>query len=202
MRARGVAAAVRPFAAHGLVEALDLTAQPRPQPAIRHLRAHVTRSLRRSSLAHRPSAVRPRCLRQRKAAEDRAREDTLRSYLQQMSDLITDHDLRSQRRTDTQTLARTLTLVALRHLDPLRKGVVVQFLVESGLITTVVEIERRRGGLFRTSTLPAALPVSTTLGWTRTGIPMSDADGSASSNGANRTADGSGPHPPVRPPAR
>jgi hypothetical protein len=81
---------------------------------------------------------------ERTAAEDRARGDMLRTYLQQMSDLITDHHLRTQPRrqppTNAQALARTLTLVALRQLDPLRKGHVVQFLMESDLI-----MEERRG---------------------------------------------------------
>lgn len=101
------------------------------------------------------------------AARERAREDTLQTYLEQMSDLITNHGLRTEvgvaqeevtdlvadarpvpgtRRepgvqredappTAAQTLARTLTLVALRQLDPARKGLVVQFLMESDLST-------------------------------------------------------------------
>lgn len=111
--------------------------------------------------------------RNREDQQERAREDTLRAYLQQMSDLITDHGLRTRvnvqqpindllqdartregvrtrsrvepqgdvvQRDDApptaaQTLARTLTLVALRQLDPVRKGLVVQFLKESNLIT-------------------------------------------------------------------
>lgn len=80
--------------------------------------------------------------RDRRAADDRAREDTLRTYIQQMSDLITDHGLRTKPRvqrlddppTSAQVLARTLTLAALRQLDPVRRGLVVQFLAESDLI--------------------------------------------------------------------
>ncbi len=49
----------KPLKAH-----TELSARPAPRPAIRHLRAHFTRSPRLASLAHRPSAVRLRCLRQ------------------------------------------------------------------------------------------------------------------------------------------
>ena len=74
-----------------------------------------------------------RAARDRASAEDRAREETLRTYLQQMSDLMT----RPGRATaDTQTLAQTLTLVALRRLDGARKGLVVEFLIEADLIET------------------------------------------------------------------
>jgi hypothetical protein len=62
-----------------------------------------------------------RAARERKLAADRAREDTLRVYLQQMSDLITQHGLR-RAQGGTPTLARTLTLIALRRLDSERKG--------------------------------------------------------------------------------
>jgi hypothetical protein len=77
-----------------------------------------------------------RAQRERAAAEDRAREDTLRTYIQQMSDLITRYGVRGpyDRGADTSTLARTLTLVALRRLDGKRKGIVVQFLLEERLI--------------------------------------------------------------------
>ena len=83
---------------------------------------------------------------QRVIAEDRAQEDTLRTYFQQMSDLITQSKVEGQKPGmvgDTKTLARTLTLVALRRLDGRRKGLVVQFLVEAGLITHTVPIVLR-----------------------------------------------------------
>jgi uncharacterized protein YjbI with pentapeptide repeats len=67
----------------------------------------------------------------RASAEDRAREETLTTYLQEMSDLMTPGGRTS---ADTQTLAQTLTLVALRRLDGARKGLVVQFLYEADLI--------------------------------------------------------------------
>jgi uncharacterized protein YjbI with pentapeptide repeats len=78
-----------------------------------------------------------RAARERASAADRASEETLRTYLQQMSDLMT----RPGRATaDTQTLAQTHTLVALRRLDGARKGLVVQFLVEAELILDPTEL--------------------------------------------------------------
>jgi uncharacterized protein YjbI with pentapeptide repeats len=83
--------------------------------------------------------------RDRAASEDRARADTLSAYLQQMSDLVIRHGLRSgqglrsaagkRADSDARLLARTLTLTALRQLDTDRKRVVLQFLIEGRLIT-------------------------------------------------------------------
>ena len=74
----------------------------------------------------------------RASAEDRAREETLTTYLQEMSDLMTPG---GRTTADTQTLAQTLTLVALRRLDGARKGLVVQFLYEAALIAGSAEAE-------------------------------------------------------------
>jgi len=90
-----------------------------------------------------------RAARDRAIAADRAQEDTLRAYLQQMSDLITNQRLRAtgrQGRSDVPTLERVLTLIALRRLNSERKSLVVQFLAESHLITrTVIYRETARG---------------------------------------------------------
>jgi hypothetical protein len=72
-----------------------------------------------------------RAVRDRASAEDRAREETLATYLRQMSDLMTSG---GRATADTQTLAQTITLVALRRLDGARKGLVVQFLEEADLL--------------------------------------------------------------------
>ena len=82
-----------------------------------------------------------RTLADERAAADRARavdqdrEEILRIYLDQMSKLLLDRDLLQVRRgTEANTLAHTLTLSVLRRLDGERKGVVVRFLDEAGLI--------------------------------------------------------------------
>jgi uncharacterized protein YjbI with pentapeptide repeats len=71
----------------------------------------------------------------RAIANQRARGDTVRVYLQQMSNLLLDHDLRHSRiGSDVRVLARTLTLTVLPQLDGERKGLVLQFLSEQQLI--------------------------------------------------------------------
>jgi uncharacterized protein YjbI with pentapeptide repeats len=72
-----------------------------------------------------------RAARDRAMAADRAHEQTLEAYLKEMADLMT----RPGRATaDTQTIAQTLTLVALRRLDGARRGLVVQFLDDAELL--------------------------------------------------------------------
>ena len=76
-----------------------------------------------------------RAARERSIAADRLREDALATYLQQISDLMLERGLLTSRAgSETQAIARTLTLSVLRRLDPKRKGIVVRFLDESGLI--------------------------------------------------------------------
>lgn len=83
--------------------------------------------------------------RERASAADLAREETLRTYLQQMSGLMTTG---GRATADTQTLAQTLTLVALRRLDGVRKGLVVQFLIEADLIEkeSLIDAAKPPGG--------------------------------------------------------
>ena len=68
----------------------------------------------------------------RAIAEDQQREATLNTYLYRMSELLLDQNLKDPK---VRELARARTLTALRSLDPFRKGVLVQFLYESGLIS-------------------------------------------------------------------
>jgi uncharacterized protein YjbI with pentapeptide repeats len=94
-----------------------------------------------------------RAAREQAAADDRAREETLHTYLQQMSELITQHGIRAvthgSPNADTATLARTLTLVTLRRLDGRRKGLVVQYLLEAKLITRTWVWRSTKRGLER-----------------------------------------------------
>jgi uncharacterized protein YjbI with pentapeptide repeats len=76
--------------------------------------------------------------RDRAAALDDRREDTLRTYLDRMSDLVLTHHLLHSRSDAPNKLARTWTLTALSRLDGRRKGVVVSFLLESGMIVPTV----------------------------------------------------------------
>jgi hypothetical protein len=80
----------------------------------------------------------------RRIAEDRAREDALQRYLDRMQELILDKKLRtSEEDAETRTVARARTLAVLRSLDGDRKGQVVRFLYEAGLIgNKVTEVDR------------------------------------------------------------
>ena len=70
------------------------------------------------------------------AAESR-RDGALRDYLQRMSELVLEHDRRDRSaRSRALTLTRTLTVTVLPQLDARRKGIVVQFLGEAGLVRT------------------------------------------------------------------
>ena len=76
--------------------------------------------------------------RDRVSADRRAQDDALEAYLDDMTDLMIDHHLRSPHKgedpKDVRAVARARTLTLLTRLDGKRKGHVVQFLYESGLI--------------------------------------------------------------------
>ncbi|MBL8116165.1 MAG: pentapeptide repeat-containing protein [Anaerolineae bacterium] len=73
---------------------------------------------------------------ERDIAEGRAQDLRLQTYLDRMSELLLDRQLgdAEQVKDEVKALARTLTLTTLRGLDGERKGAVVKFLFESGLI--------------------------------------------------------------------
>ena len=73
--------------------------------------------------------------RQREIEEQRAQDAALQAYLDQMSTLLLEKNLRSSEEdSEVRTLARARTLTVLRRLGPDRKGTVVQFLHEASLI--------------------------------------------------------------------
>jgi uncharacterized protein YjbI with pentapeptide repeats len=74
----------------------------------------------------------------RQIANQRRQDDTLQAYLDQIGQLLLDKDtpLRTSKEdSEARTLARARTLTVLPRLDGSRKGSVLQFLHESGLIT-------------------------------------------------------------------
>jgi uncharacterized protein YjbI with pentapeptide repeats len=75
------------------------------------------------------------------SADRRAQDDALEAYLDDMTDLMTVHHLRSPSQGEDpeglRAVARARTLTLLRRLDGERKAHVVQFLYESGLIRTI-----------------------------------------------------------------
>jgi uncharacterized protein YjbI with pentapeptide repeats len=75
---------------------------------------------------------------ERELAEQRAQDEALQAYLDQMSSLLLENDLRaSEGESEVRTLARARTLTVLERLDPSRKKAVMQFLVEAQLVQRV-----------------------------------------------------------------
>jgi len=75
---------------------------------------------------------------ERELAEQRAQDEALQAYLDQMSGLLLERDLRaSEEDSEVRTLARVWTLTVLARLDPSRKRAVMQFLVEPTLVQRV-----------------------------------------------------------------
>ncbi len=69
-------------------------------------------------------------------ANDQQQEATLQTYLDNMSDLLLNHQLLASKHPgdEVRDVARIWTLTTLRRLDPTRKQVVLKFLYEAGLI--------------------------------------------------------------------
>jgi len=66
---------------------------------------------------------------------DNQREGALQAYLDKMSDLLLKEGLRqSEQHAEVRNIARARTLTVLRKLDGKRKGSLLQFLYEAGLI--------------------------------------------------------------------
>ena len=106
-----------------------------------------------------------RAAQERAIATDGGREDALRVYLQQVTSLMLDRDLlTSARGSQVRTVARGFTLTALRRLDARRKGLVVRFLAQAGLVGFLPDwdyAEFRRAGF---------------SGWPEPKVDLNDAD--------------------------
>jgi len=71
----------------------------------------------------------------KKLAEHNLQETTLQSYLDHMTQLLLENGLRNSKDGDEiRSIARSRTLTTLRILDPIRKGLLLQFLREADLI--------------------------------------------------------------------
>jgi Pentapeptide repeats (8 copies) len=75
---------------------------------------------------------------ERELAVQRAQDEALQAYLDQMSTLLLEKDLRnSEEDSEERTLARARTLTVLGRLDTSRKTAVMQFLEEARLVREV-----------------------------------------------------------------
>ena len=103
--------------------------------------------------------------RSRKAAADRAdielnvaaqrtRENALQMYFDRMSTLLLDRNLKtSGRKDEVRSLARARTLTVLSQLDGRRKGYLIRFLYEAGLISVDKPVLTLGGGILGESAL-------------------------------------------------
>lgn len=74
-------------------------------------------------------------IRQANVTTNQNRQETLTKYLEQMTTLLIDKQLlNSQPDAEVRVVARARTLTALRELDGERKGQLIMFLAEAGLI--------------------------------------------------------------------
>jgi uncharacterized protein YjbI with pentapeptide repeats len=77
-------------------------------------------------------------------ADDQQREAALEGYLNHLSELLLEKNLASpQSSSDVREMARVRTLITLRRVGKYRKGIVLQFLHEAGLINknnTIIDL--------------------------------------------------------------
>lgn len=101
----------------------------------------------------------------RRIADDRRNQATLEAYLDRMTELLLEKELReSQEDDEVRSIARTRTLAVLRSLDGQRKGQVVQFLQEAGLIGPKPVVVWLDGADLRGADLIEAKLIDTHLG--------------------------------------
>lgn len=88
------------------------------------------------------AAAEKRAETEREIALDNQREAALQGYIHNLSELLLKEHLSELKPEyeEVRTIARVRTLTALRRLDPVRKGSVLQFLQESGLISRFAPI--------------------------------------------------------------
>lgn len=90
--------------------------------------------LNRSEKEIERKSVEDRAKLEREIATDRQQEVALQSYLDRMADLLFKEDLATLTNKERRKVARIRTLTVLRGLDVKRKGFVLLFLCEAGLI--------------------------------------------------------------------
>lgn len=100
----------------------------------------------------------------RRIADERRNQATLEAYLDRMTELLEKGLWESKEGDEVRTIARTRTLAVLRSLDGQRKGQVVQFLQEAGLIGPKSVVVWLDGADLRGANLIEAKLIDTHLG--------------------------------------
>jgi len=72
---------------------------------------------------------------EREIAKDRQQEMALQTYIDKMSELLLEKNLRTTKTREVRNVARTVTLSVMRVLNRERNNLVIQFLREAALIT-------------------------------------------------------------------
>lgn len=101
---------------------------------------------------------------EREIATDRQQETALQSYIDRIADLLLKEKLRTSKKGEVRDVARILTLTVLRVLDARRKGLVLLFLDESGLIRRDGIIDLREADLTQAILTGASL-IKANLNW-------------------------------------
>ena len=116
---------------------------------------------------------------QRIIEERRFQDDALQTYYTQLGDLLTEHALKKTKpEDDVALLARAQTLTVMRRLDASRKGDLVRFLYDAGLISgdsAIVKLRRAdlRGAFLGRADLRGAFFSEANLGRVPTSAVLS-----------------------------
>lgn len=93
----------------------------------------------------------------REMARDRQQEEALQAYFNQMADLLLKEKLTKDSSEEGRSVARVRTLTVIRGLDAKRKGSVLLFLKDSGLINRELVIDLSGADLSGASLASASL---------------------------------------------
>jgi uncharacterized protein YjbI with pentapeptide repeats len=106
------------------------------------------------------------------AADDKVKQETLIKYLDQMSDLLQKGLLKKPQKSETSTIARAKTVIALQSLDSRRQHLIIQFLEVFGLDT----LYDGKGILFESRMTKAMLAKADLSGSNLTGVIFTNAN--------------------------
>ncbi|HQU36734.1 MAG TPA: pentapeptide repeat-containing protein, partial [Anaerolineales bacterium] len=109
--------------------------------------------LNRSERAVERQIAEDRAKLEREIATDRQQEAALQSYLDRIADLLLNAKLLTTESDEVRNVARVRTLTVLRGLDSMRKGIILKFLVEAGLIKKEKPVVDLRGADLSTAHL-------------------------------------------------
>ncbi len=85
---------------------------------------------------------------EREIETDRLQENVLQNYFDKMTELLIDEELdKSELQKNVRDIARVRTLTVLEQLDGIRRGILVKFLYEAGLINSRATVRLQEANL-------------------------------------------------------